>query len=122
MIVRIHHVQITVPVDQEVAAKDFYCGVLGFREIPKPDSLRTRGGFWLQIGEQELHVSVENGVNRFVTKAHVAYQVNDLNLWRKKLSDAGCTILESLVIPGCARFETRDPFGNRLECIEPVAE
>ena len=25
-----------------------------------------------------------------------------------------------LAIPGFARFEARDPFGNRFECIQPL--
>src|SRR5436190_2252194 len=38
-VIGIHHVQITVPVGQEQAARDFYCKVMGFREIEKPKAL-----------------------------------------------------------------------------------
>jgi hypothetical protein len=31
----------------------------------------------------------------------------------------GIEILESVAIPGYARFEFRDPFGNRVEFIAP---
>jgi SAM-dependent methyltransferase len=41
-------------------------------------------------------------------------------LWRQRLSEAGLEILESIPIPGFDRFETRDPFGNRLEFIQPL--
>ena len=33
---RLHHAQITVPKGAEAAARAFYCGVLGLREIAKP--------------------------------------------------------------------------------------
>ena len=78
MIIAIHHVQITVAPDEETAARRFYCEVLGLPEVDKPDSLRGRGGFWVQLGAHQLHVGVESGVDRTRTKAHVAYQVDDL--------------------------------------------
>jgi catechol 2,3-dioxygenase-like lactoylglutathione lyase family enzyme len=114
----IDHVQITIPVGQEQIARAFYCGVLGLSEIEKPASLVGRGGLWLRIGNQQIHIGVEDGIDRTLTKAHIAYQVEDLDSWRARLEEAGCLITESVPIPGCARFETRDPFSNRLEFIE----
>jgi hypothetical protein len=32
----------------------------------------------------------------------------------------GVEIAESVPIPGCRRFECRDPFGSRLQLIEPL--
>ncbi|MEZ4517000.1 MAG: VOC family protein [Chloroflexota bacterium] len=116
---RLHHVQVTVPSDKEDEARDFYCGVLGLVEFDKPDSLKPRGGFWVRLGDQELHVSREDGPDRTATKAHVAYQVDDLKAWRSKLAEAGLTIGQSVPIPGYDRFECRDPFGNRIEFIQP---
>jgi catechol 2,3-dioxygenase-like lactoylglutathione lyase family enzyme len=120
-IARIHHAQITIPIGAEDAAKEFYCGILDLTEVPKPESLRSRGGFWLQLGEQQLHVGVEDKSTVPVTKAHIAYQVDDLAGWQSKLSASGCAILPGEPIPGYNRFETRDPFGNRLEFIQPIA-
>jgi catechol 2,3-dioxygenase-like lactoylglutathione lyase family enzyme len=117
----IHHVQITVPPADEAAAREFYLGVLGLPEIPKPDSLKGRGGFWMQFGPTQIHVGVEDGFDRRTTKAHVAYQVSDVKHWRGKLEAVGCKVLESIPIPGYERFETRDPFGNRVEFIQPLA-
>jgi catechol 2,3-dioxygenase-like lactoylglutathione lyase family enzyme len=119
MIQRLHHAQITIPSNATDQARDFYCDLLGLHEIPKPESLRDRGGFWLEISDQEIHVSLEDDVDRFATKAHLAYQVDDLEFWRSRLSNAGFQILEGVPIPGFERFETRDPFGNRLEMIKP---
>ena len=113
----IDHVQITIPTGQEQIARAFYCGVLGLPEIEKPDSLKGRGGFWVDVGGQPLHIGTEDGIDRTLSKAHLAYRVEDIAAWRATLEAAGCIILESVPIPGYDRFETRDPFGNRMELI-----
>lgn len=100
-IVGLHHAQITIPRGAEEQAREFYCGILGLTEIEKPASLRARGGFWLQVGDREVHVGTEDGVDRHKTKAHLAYQVTDLASWRKKLAEHGISVLESIPIPGC---------------------
>ena len=116
----VHHVQITVGRGQEQAARRFYCDVLGLPEVEKPDALKSRGGFWLQVGDRQVHVGVEDGVDRPATKAHVAYAVDDVAAWRARLAAAGVEILASVPIPGYERFEFRDPFGNRVEFIRAV--
>lgn len=119
MIRRLNHVQITIPKDAEEAGRAFYCGVLGLREIRKPESLAGRGGFWLELGDMQIHIGTENDVDRTASKAHLAYEVDELEIWRQHLVNEGITILDSVPIPGYARFEARDPFGNRIEFIEP---
>ncbi len=117
-ILGLHHAQITIPMDAEDEARRFYCGVLGLPEMPKPEALAGRAAFWLQVGGLSIHVGREDGVNRLATKGHLAYEVADLNAWRGRLEEAGVTVLESIPLPGYARFEFRDPFGNRVEMIE----
>lgn len=117
----IHHVQITIPTGQEPAAREFYCKTMGLKEIEKPKALKSRGGLWLAIGDLQLHVGAETGGDRQATKAHLAYQVTDIAKWRDRLEKAGVKILDSVAIPGFERFEFRDPFGNRVELIQPVA-
>ncbi len=120
-IVCIHHVQITIPPGQEHSAREFYCKKMGLKEIEKPEALKSRGGFWLGIGDLQLHIGAETGGDRKATKAHLAYQVTDIAKWRDRLEKIGVQILESVAIPGFERFEFRDPFGNRVELIQPVA-
>ncbi|MCB2229127.1 VOC family protein [bacterium] len=120
MINRIHHIEITVPTDREEAAREFYLRSLGLNEIPKPDSLRYRGGFWVRLDNVDLHVGLEDGYDRSGMKVHVAYQVGDLKRWRKIITELGLTIRESIPIPGYDRFEFRDPFGNRIELIQAI--
>jgi catechol 2,3-dioxygenase-like lactoylglutathione lyase family enzyme len=121
MITGIHHVQITVPKGEEEAARKFYCGTLQLAEIAKPDVLKSRGGFWLAVGDRQVHVGTEEGANRLATKAHVAYAVDDIEPWRKNLTALGIRIEEGLPIPGYSRFEFRDPFGNRVEMIQSIS-
>ena len=119
----VHHVQITVPRGQEEAARRFYCEVLDMREVPKPQALAGRGGFWLSAGgdgaDPLVHLGTEEGVDRTATKAHVAYEVRDLPAWKRRLQQHGIRPVDSIPIPGFDRFEFRDPFGNRVEIIEP---
>ena len=117
---RLHHVNITVPKDSEKAAHDFYCGVLGLPEIEKPDSLKPRRGFWVKIGGMQVHISLQDGVDRRARNGHIAYQVDDVPAWRAKLETHGIKSLDSIPIEGYDRFEFRDPFGNRVEIIQKL--
>ncbi len=118
MIKAAHHVQISIPVGAEDEARRFYCGVLGLTEVIKPAALAGRGGFWLQLGDFQIHFGTEDGIDRRKTKGHVAYRVEGLDSWRQKLIKVGCEVIEGIQIPGCDRFEFRDPFGNRVEFLE----
>ena len=122
MIFGLHHTQITIPKGAEAEARAFYCGLLGLEEEPKPEALVGRGGFWLRVGNGQVHVGAEEGVDRRATKAHVAYEVRDLAAWRERLERAGVEVLDGPQIPGLARFEFRDPFGNRVEFVERLED
>ena len=120
MIAVVHHVQVSIPIGAEDEARSFYCGILGLKEIPKPETLIGRGGFWLELNGFQIHFGTEDGIERLRSKAHVAYQVNDLELWREKLKAVGCKVRAGIQIPGFDRFEFRDPFGNRVEFLENI--
>lgn len=119
-ILGLHHVQITIPKGSEAAARRFYCQVLGLPEVEKPDALKPRGGFWLRVGDRDVHVGTEDDVDRGATKAHIAYHVDDLEAWRRRLAAEGIAAETGIPIPGFARFEFRDPFGNRVEMIQSL--
>lgn len=118
MIIGLHHVQITIPKGAEKEGKRFYCGVLGLPEKEKPEALQGRGGFWLEVGDREVHVGTEDGFDRLATKAHLAYQVKDISYWKDLLKQHNIDMEEGIPIPGFERFEFRDPFGNRVEMIQ----
>jgi catechol 2,3-dioxygenase-like lactoylglutathione lyase family enzyme len=120
MILAIHHAQITIPNGAEDEARKFYCELLGLAELPKPKELAGRGGFWLAVGDRQVHVGTEDASSRDNTKAHVAYLVEDLEEWRDRLATHGIEAKNGIQIPGYTRFEFRDPFGNRIEFMETV--
>jgi catechol 2,3-dioxygenase-like lactoylglutathione lyase family enzyme len=122
MILGIHHVQITIPAGEEDAARAFYCRLLGLAEIPKPENRKGRGGFWLQVANAEVHVGTEVMAPGPSTKAHIAYEVSDLDACRKTLEGSGIAVSEGLGLPGYRSLEMRDPFGNRLELLGRLTE
>lgn len=122
MILGIHHVQITIPKGEEKQARAFYCSLLGLSEVAKPDSLKGRGGFWVNVGAQDVHIGTEEGFDRLTTKAHIAYLVEDLTYWRNRLTENSIKIIGAVAIPHYDRFEFRDPFGNRVEMIQALTD
>jgi len=120
MILGLHHAQITIPKGAEEEGKNFYCHILGLEEIEKPNSLKGRGGFWLKVGDLEVHIGTEDGFDRLTTKAHLAYEVKDISYWRSVLEKNDIQVIDSVPISGFDRFEFRDPFGNRVEMIQSL--
>lgn len=116
----LHHAHICIPEGMEEAGRAFYCGVLGLPEIAKPEALQARGGFWLQVGDRQVHIGTEPGTAPHATRAHLAYEVDDIAAWRARLEAHAFQIVEAIPIPGHKRFEFRDPFGHRIELTEVV--
>lgn len=119
MVEAIHHVQIAAPPGSEEDARRFYGTILGLDEVPKPANLAGRGGAWFRGRGVEIHVGVEADF-RPARKAHVAFRVSDLPAFRQHLEDCGVTTREDEPLPGYDRFYADDPFGNRLEFLEPA--
>ena len=117
----LHHAQVSIPKGSDDTAREFYCEFLGLTEIAKPESLKGRGGFWIQLGDLQVHFGVEDGIDRSATRAHLAYQVSNLSEWKSRLMQRGIEALDGIPIPGFDRFEFRDPFGNRIEYIEKLS-
>lgn len=110
----IDHVQVAAPAGCEAEARAFYGGLLGLEELPKPALLAARGGCWFKAGAQELHVGVEEPFAP-ARKAHPSFVAGDLDGLAIRLGEAGIEVSYDATIPGTRRFETADPFGNRLE-------
>jgi catechol 2,3-dioxygenase-like lactoylglutathione lyase family enzyme len=118
-IVELHHVQIAAPLGCEEAARAFYGGLLGLREIDKPPLLAIRGGCWFGAGSGELHVGVEEAFQP-ASKAHPALLVGSTGVLEdlaRLLAASGVEIrwADDAEIPGQRRFHVSDPWGNRLE-------
>ncbi|HEX4679339.1 MAG TPA: hypothetical protein VH210_09105 [Gaiellaceae bacterium] len=110
----IDHVQVAAPAGCEAEARAFYGDLLGLAELPKPESLASRGGCWFAAGPQELHIGVAEPFAP-ARKAHPSFVVSDLDGLASKLTAVGIAVTYDDLIPGTRRFETADPFGNRLE-------
>jgi catechol 2,3-dioxygenase-like lactoylglutathione lyase family enzyme len=120
-IIALDHVQLAMPAGQEDKARAFYAGVLGLTEQPKPANLAKRGGVWFASGDLRLHLGVEADF-RPARKAHPAFHVENLAELRTRCEAAGYATTEDEPLPGYDRFYVSDPFGNRIECLEPRAE
>jgi catechol 2,3-dioxygenase-like lactoylglutathione lyase family enzyme len=114
-----HHVQLAIPAGGEDAARGFYAGVLGLRELPKPPALAARGGCWFRGGDWEVHLGVEADF-RPARKAHPGVQVAGVDALAQRLAESGVPVQWDEELPGWRRFYTADPHGNRLEFLEPA--
>jgi ubiquinone/menaquinone biosynthesis C-methylase UbiE/catechol 2,3-dioxygenase-like lactoylglutathione lyase family enzyme len=121
VVLALDHVQLTMPRDAEEQARAFYGGALGLDEIPKPPALAARGGLWFRCGAQEVHLGVEDDFHP-QHKGHPGLLVENLAATRARLEAAGAPIIPDDLLPGYERFYTADPFGNRVECLHPLAE
>lgn len=112
-IVGLDHVQLAMPAGREEEARAFYAGVLGLRELEKPEPLRARGGCWFGTDGVEIHLGVEEPFAP-ARKAHPALRVADLDTAQAALEFAE----RDESVPEVRRLFTRDPFGNRIELIQ----
>jgi catechol 2,3-dioxygenase-like lactoylglutathione lyase family enzyme len=115
----IDHVQLAMPAEREDEARRFYGDVLGLPEQSKPPNLATRGGCWFGTEGVMLHLGVEVGF-RPAKKAHPALLVEDLPALVRRLGEAGIEVVEDEPLPGYDRVYVADPFGNRIELLEPA--
>lgn len=128
MITGCDHVQVAIPQGGEQTAREFYGGMLGMTEVPKPTALAARsggppatrgvaggGGCWFTAGAAVLHLGVQEPFTPAL-KAHPAFVVDDLEALLATLIAAGYQCIPADdEIAGVRRCHTHDPFGNRLE-------
>jgi catechol 2,3-dioxygenase-like lactoylglutathione lyase family enzyme len=117
MIVGYNHAQISVPDGVAEKVRQFYGEFLGLAEMPVPLGLQGRGLIWFHVGNLQLHVGVEEGVNRLATRAHLAYEVDDIAALRTRMIEKQIEMIEQPKVTGFDRFHITDPFGNRVEFI-----
>jgi len=106
-----------MPAGEEGRAREFYSGILGLTEIPKPPNLAKRGGAWFEGGTLRVHLGVEADF-RPARKAHPAFRVRGLSGLIRRCVDAGHPVERAVPVPGVERVYVHDPFGNRIELVE----
>jgi catechol 2,3-dioxygenase-like lactoylglutathione lyase family enzyme len=115
----LHHAQLAMPRGEEEAARAFYAGVLGMTEVDKPPVLAGRGGAWFRAGGLELHLGVEDDFGP-ARKAHPGILVADLDEVVRRLGSTGQDVAWDADFPGFRRVYAHDPFGDRLEFLQPT--
>jgi len=116
---RLDHVQLAMPAGGEESARAFYGETLGIPEVPKPAHLANRGGCWFERGALKIHLGVEKDF-RPARKAHPALIVADLPALIKRISAKGYRVVKDQPLEGYDRLYVDDPFGNRIELMEPT--
>jgi catechol 2,3-dioxygenase-like lactoylglutathione lyase family enzyme len=115
---RLDHVQLAMPEGEEEQARQFYAGVLGLEEVPKPPELAKRGGAWFRSGTVAVHLGVDRPFAP-AKKAHPAFRCADYADLIAHLRDRGVAIVpDDLPFEGKDHCYIADPFGNRIELIE----
>jgi len=114
------HVQLAMPAGGEGKARAFYCGVLGLAEVAKPPHRAARGGCWFESENVKIHLGVEREF-RPATKAHPALRVSGLAELLERCRNGGYPVVGDESLEGFRRAYLADPFGNRIEVLEPAA-
>ncbi len=117
-ILGLHHVQLAMPPGLEDVARAFYGGVLLLTEEPKPPNLVARGGVWFRGGPLQVHLGVDTDF-RAARKAHPAFLVRGLTQLAARCTAAGFPPVTDEPLEGFGRCYVFDPFGNRIELLEP---
>jgi catechol 2,3-dioxygenase-like lactoylglutathione lyase family enzyme len=116
---QIDHIQIPMPPGGAEAARPFYAGLLGLREIPPAEGDRP-GTLRYAVGHHRLVVA-EGRYAGPAPQAHVALLHDDLRHLRHRLRRSGW-LQRDAPLPGRDRLFVEDPFGNQFELIEPAAQ
>ena len=114
---QLDHVQLAMPAAREDEARAFYQGVLGIPEVDEPEHL-ARGGCWFERGSLKVHLGVEEDYVP-ARKAHPAFIVDGLRELATNLQRAGYHVWKDQPLEGYDRLYVDDPFGNRIELMEP---
>ncbi len=112
------HVQLAMPVGGEERATAFYESLLGIPRVIKPPHLAVRGGCWFEGAGVKIHLGVDPDF-RPARKAHPAVVVDGLPSLVSALASAGISAMADEPLDGYQRVYVDDPFGNRIELMEP---
>ncbi len=115
---QLHHVQLAIPPGGEDQCRAFWSGILGMDEIEKPPVLAARGGCWFRSGGVRVHLGVEDDFAP-ARKAHPGILVRNLRQLATSLEAGGVQVTWDEEFPTHDRFYAADPFGSRLEFLEP---
>jgi glyoxylase I family protein len=108
MSLRIHHLALRAP--DTTVTEGFYVGVLGMRVVRRDEA---RGSVWLDAGGAVVMIERAGDAEPSVPAASmelVAFAIDDLPSWRRKLAEAGVVIEAETA----HTLYVRDPDGRRV--------
>ena len=115
--IAIEHVNIyTSDVDR---SRQFYAGVLGLKEVPRPDWFDFPGA-WFCIGQQRLHLTWASPMPPR-TQEHFCIQVMNLDAAQTTLESRGIACRPDRDYDRTRRVVIFDPDGNYIEISEIAA-
>lgn len=117
MILGLDHLQLALPAGAEDTMRAFYCDLLGFEDIAKPEPLLKRGGFWAGAGTIVVHFGIDPDFHP-ATKAHPAFLVCDIEALFAVLTERGYAPKWDTSLQDVVRFFVNDPVGNRVEIMQ----
>lgn len=114
---RLQHASLVIPPGGQDTVRVFYGGVLGLQEKQPPRTLAHLNLVWFAAGEGEMELHFVPGptLPNEADQRHICLVVEDLEDYRRRLTEAGVMIIQAEPIPNRPRFFCLDPFGNRLE-------
>src|SRR3954467_13340460 len=92
----------------------------GIPQNTQPPKPRARRGCWFEAAEVKVHLGVEKDFAP-ARKAHPAFIVDDLAALAGKLEHAGYRLAGDTPLEGYDRIFVDDPFGNRIELLQPLS-
>ena len=106
--------------------REFYCELLGMKQLPRPDF--TFAGLWFQAGDTEIHVTLAGedagtpGPGEFTGSypaqgQHLAFKVDDAGDAAAHIESLGIPIVDGPYLrpDGPLQFYIRDPDGYLIE-------
>lgn len=117
-VTELHHVQLAMPPRGEEEAVRFYQDLLGIPRVSKPASLAKAGGAWFEAGALRIHLGVDEAFAP-ARKAHPGLVVSQLSELAARLEAANFEVTWAEGLDGFKRAYVADPFGNRIELMEP---
>jgi len=120
---------VTLVVKDLEASKEFYCGLLGMEDVPRPDF--TFAGKWFQAGDTQIHLILEHQASGpagdiragevSTRNHHFAFLVDDVNGCFEAAKQAQAVIVsEPKSRPdGAVQLFLQDPDGYVVELCQP---
>jgi hypothetical protein len=116
----IDHVQLAMPAGKEDIAREFYAR--NARHPRSPEAAGARQARWrmVRIRARSRFTSASRRTFAPRAKAHPALLVQDLATLVATLRSKGHEIVPADGVEGWYRVHVFDPFGNRIELMEPL--